>query len=242
MFGNYRLIVQHSTRSLNNRGRTYDNFDGHANNLQRRKSSRWVHQYILLDDIPKLREILDIGTVIIRGAVLHIDKYKVIGQLLDDVYTQHLYKRYKPMTYGSKWLLLGMGRFGRFDRVLAPWAWLKGDREAFRQWTQNSSLLTCNMRPGSVWTIGMPKPSQCIGIASRDHRFLDTIRNHAKAFAIASERLLEPTKDELSDDPGLIEEVLNKEAVFGVSVKGGKTYLQVGEEAELEEFLSYWDR
>jgi hypothetical protein len=196
---------------------------------------------ILLDHIPNRQDLQSGKTVMIRGAIVRIDKYKVIGQLLDDIYTQYLYKKYKPMTYGSKWLLLGM--YGReFDRALAPWAWLKDRREAFPQWAQNRSLLTCNVRPGSVWTIGMSKPSQFIGIASRDHRFLDTIRKHPKARYVAFERLLEPVKDELSSDGNLIEEVINKEAIYWKKMKGRETYIQIAEEVKLKDFLSFWNR
>jgi hypothetical protein len=163
---------------------------------------------VLLDEIPKKHKRAS-GTIKIRGAFLRLDVYNVIGQLLDDIFIHHIQPKYKPFTYGSRWLLLGKGRFGGFDRALAPWAWLEKSREPFLQWAQSSSLSSCNVRPGSVWMIGMASSNPFIGIASRNHKFLDIIRNHPKALWFAWEQdLLEPVKGHLSYDPELIAEVL----------------------------------
>jgi hypothetical protein len=91
--------------------------------------------------------------------------------------------------------------------------------------------------------IGMPRPSQFIGIASRDHGFLDVIRDHPKAFYRALHGgLLEPVKGDLSHDPDLIEEIVNKEVLFGANSKGIKAYVQLDNKVEMEKFLSYMNR
>jgi hypothetical protein len=191
---------------------------------------------------------------IIPAAFFRLSAFDVIGQLLDDLFTIHLHKKYSPRTYGSEWLLLRSNWLFLADdtrlpfKVLAPWAWLSENgntKTSFREWQKTRSLFDCNVRSGSVWSIGMVKPNEFVGIAARDPQFLNAITNSRKAAICAlDEGLLDSAELQMPTEKGLIQEIVVREAVCAdYWPPDRRAVAQVqGREQEKEEFIRYWGR
>lgn len=58
-----------------------------------------------------------------RFIAVDVSKYRYMEEILNDIYTLYLRKRYKPYTYGKDWLI---ARPSAYVSLLAvPWVWLK---------------------------------------------------------------------------------------------------------------------
>jgi hypothetical protein len=156
------------------------------------------------------------GTEFRSGALLRLSQYRVVGHLLDDVFTRFLSERYAPFTYGRDWLLIRGGSH-RGSEVLCPWSWLDPQRAAkhdLRSWAEVTSLTACGLVDTKWWTINDANPREYMGISSPDAEFLNMFKKHPK-FAYSVLRSMKRVAVHTPQQPDVIREIVYKDSMLG---------------------------
>ena len=108
--------------------------------------------------------------------------YSSIQALLDDLYLHYLTDRFKPLTYGSIWIMQEESL--SYDRLLVPWSWLltrQSSSEMEHRWLHQTSLSECGLVPRSSWRIRDTSNIEAMGVAVNDERIWRAMRSSAKA-------------------------------------------------------------
>jgi len=117
-------------------------FEKIENYIEKTKKENWVNtNYYKLPENTigvEFHEHSNEGNT--EGVIIDLAKYESLVDILDDLYICYLTDKYKPMTYGNSWVLMGM--FGRVSIILVPNDWLdfenKEDFNLSHKWVYSS--------------------------------------------------------------------------------------------------------
>ena len=116
------------------------------------------------------------------AAFIRVSDYSCLQAFLDELYINYLKDRFKPLTYGSSWIL-EEDKYA-FGLILVPWSWLISPHSSSRpesQWLQNTPLNDCWLLPGTSWRLRMTMEVKAIGLAINDERIFSAMRRRPKA-------------------------------------------------------------
>jgi hypothetical protein len=174
------------------------------------------------------------------AAFIRVSDYSCIRAFLDDLYINYLKDRFKPLTYGSNWVLETENWYNNL--LLVPWSWLI-DRHTIQMqenhWLHHKPLEKCGLRPGTRWMIRMVTDVVAAGLAINDERILHGVQCNPKiAYSLLIQGILKSQPmEQVSEDYQFRYVVTRLELLF--HLESGAALVQ-SQKAIPEAEINYW--